>query len=163
MKPADLLSLLQGLHADKLALRRRHEAGARRVPGYEHNNTYQYVINRENEHLSWLSAAILEYGATPAEPGADLPVPETGKGAAAGPGVFDDDVRAARAFLEKWATRTAAVTHARHRKMLDLMMGETREQLRFFELAAAGSHDLLGRRPAGAGTGGGVMPARWIE
>ena len=55
------------------------------------------------------------------------------------------------------------MTHARHRKMLDLMLGEVAEHQRLFQQAAAGQSDLLGRRPAGAGTGGGVMPARWIE
>jgi hypothetical protein len=47
--------------------------------------------------------------------------------------------------------------------MLRLMMGEMREQQRFFELALAGRTDLLGRRADGAGTGGGVLPIRWIE
>ena len=47
--------------------------------------------------------------------------------------------------------------------MLDVMLGEVREHQRFFEQAAAGRQDLLGRRPAGSGTGGGVLSTRWIE
>jgi hypothetical protein len=47
--------------------------------------------------------------------------------------------------------------------MLNVIVGETLEHKRFFEQAAAGRTDLLGNRPQGAGTGGGVLPVRWIE
>lgn len=162
MKPDDLVALLRDLYADKLALCRRHEDGARLVSGYEINNTYQYVVNRELEHLSWLRSALQDYGAEPGGSPAAIPVPATPRGDAA-PAVIEDDVRSARQLVERWTPRVAQVPDSRHRRMLDLLLGETREQLRFFELAAAGRSDLLGRRPAGAGTGGGVMPTRWIE
>ena len=53
--------------------------------------------------------------------------------------------------------------NARHRSLLRVILGETLEQKRFFEQAVAGRTDLLGRRADGAGTGGGVLPVRWIE
>ena len=55
------------------------------------------------------------------------------------------------------------LSHARHRTMLNVIIGETLEHKRFFEQAVAGRADLLGRRADGAGTGGGVLPTRWIE
>jgi hypothetical protein len=55
------------------------------------------------------------------------------------------------------------MTHARDRKMLELLLGEVAEHQRFFEQAAGERPDLLGRRPASAGTGGGVLPGRWVE
>ena len=45
-----------------LALLNRHEAVARLVGNLDFNNTYQYVVAREETHLSWLQAAIEELG-----------------------------------------------------------------------------------------------------
>jgi hypothetical protein len=163
VKPADLHSLLLDFYRDKLALYRRHERGAQRVASYEFNNTYQYILNREDTHLTWLRAAIEGLGGVPSDPAAELPVPDAGKGEQGALAILEDDVRTSRAFIETWAPRLAAVTHDRHRKMLDLILGEVREHQRFFEQAVAGRQDLLGRRPAGSGTGGGVMSTRWIE
>jgi len=163
VKPADLLALLQDVYRDKLALYDRHARGAERIAGYEFNNTYQYIVNREAAHLDWLRAAIEGLGGQPAVPGAALAVPDGGKGTDAGTAVAEDDARSARAFVERWGPLLGVVTHDRHRKMLDLMVGEVREQQRLFQQIAAGQIDVLGRRPAGAGTGGGVMPTRWIE
>ena len=53
--------------------------------------------------------------------------------------------------------------HARHRTMLQRHPGRDAEQRRFFDQAMAGRTDLLGRRADGAGTGGGVLPTRWVE
>ncbi len=64
MKPADLLAILREFHRDKLTMRQRHVAVAKRVSQYDANNTYQYVINREDLHLSWLDAAIAELDGT---------------------------------------------------------------------------------------------------
>ena len=47
---------------EKAALRRRHEAVARLAGQYDLNNTYQYVIAREDQHLAWLAAAIADSG-----------------------------------------------------------------------------------------------------
>ena len=54
MKPTDLVALLQECYRDRLALAEHHRAVAVHVPGYDINNTYQYVINREETHLEWL-------------------------------------------------------------------------------------------------------------
>ena len=58
---------------------------------------------------------------------------------------FADDARANAAFIEKWQGRVETVTNARHRGMLRVILGEMREHQRFFEQAAAGRDDLLGR------------------
>jgi hypothetical protein len=163
VKPPDLLSLLQAVQADKLALYRRHEEGARKVAGYAFNNTYQYVLGREAAHLSWLRDAITGLGGAPAESVEALPVPQTGKRQDADHAVADDDARLVREFLGRWRPRVALIDHARHRKMLDLMFGECAEHLRFFEQAAGGELELLGRRMDGAGTGDGVLSTRWLE
>ncbi len=162
VKPADLLALLQEFYGAKLALYRRHEDGARLVSGYETNNTYQYMLAREDAHLAWLRAAITDLGAAPVDAVTVPPVPAGGKGEAAAHAVVEDDLRLMRAFVEVWRPRLPGVTHARHRKMLDLVFGEVLEHQRFFEQAVAGRGDLLGRRDEGAGTGGGVLPARWV-
>ena len=59
MKPTDLVALLQECYRDRLALAEHHRAVAVHVPGYDINNTYQYVINREETHLEWLAAALV--------------------------------------------------------------------------------------------------------
>ena len=48
-------------------------------------------------------------------------------------------------------------------EMVNLMLGETLEQQRFFEHMLAGREDLLGRRLPGSSTGDGVLPVRWIS
>ncbi len=162
MKPAEQQALLAGLYRDKRALYDRHERGARQVSSYEFNNTYQYVLNREAEHLSWLTAALEGLGGEVPGDIPSLPVPSA-SGTDSGRAVIEDDARHVRAFVEKWQSAVGTLGSARHRKMAELLLGETREQLRFFEQALAGRDDLLGRRPASAGTGGGVLSTRWVE
>ena len=62
MKATELLALLREFHRDKLTMRQRHVAAARHVPNYDFNNTYQYVICREDVQLNWLSDAITGHG-----------------------------------------------------------------------------------------------------
>ena len=76
--------------------------------------------------------------------------------------VITADREAAQRFGDKWRTRVDALPNARHRTVLNVILGETAEHKRFFDLAAAGRDDLLGRRADGAGTGGGVLPTRWL-
>lgn len=162
MTSTQLQTLLQDLDRDKVALRDRHVEGARHVSSYEFNNTYQYVINREDLHLSWVRNALADEGiAEPAAPAAiDVP---GGKGDARQQAIAADDAQRLQAFIAAWTPRAEAMTQARHRKMLSLMLGEMREQQRFFEQVTAGRDDLLGRRHRNTGTGGGVMPVRWLE
>ncbi len=162
VKPTDLLQLLIDVRAQKAALKGRHEAVARVVGQYDVNNTYQYVIAREDEHLRWLDAAIADLGGR---------VPETAPAPAVAAARNDDamrrlvgeDAQALDALVAAWQPRVAAATHARHRLMLDLMLGEAQEQARLFRQASAGSLDLLGRRTGGDRTPGSVLPTRWVE
>jgi hypothetical protein len=159
---AELKTLLEQLFRDKLAIRNRRVAAARLIGSYEINNTYQYVINRDDVQLSWLRDALTELGGTLAE----VPEPDvrpSGKGADAERGIIAADRDLSQQFVDRWRPRVENVTHARHRGMLRVILGETMEQKRFFDLALAGREDLLGRRPDGVGTGGGVLPTRWVE
>jgi hypothetical protein len=170
VKATEVLHTLRTFHKDKLTLLRRHVASARHVSDYDFNNTYQYVIAREEMHVSWVRDAILDVSGQTnaaasgeAENASEPTIQVTGKGVAAQRAVIAQDRDGAQAFVDKWRPRVAALTHARHRTMLNVILGETMEHKRFFEQAVAGRTDLLGSRPEGAGTGGGVLPTRWIE
>jgi hypothetical protein len=156
----DLLPLLQEFYRDKLSAVLQHIAGARVVSDYDANNAYQYIINREETQLSWVAQAIVALSAevptatdrTAAQPPTDMRA------------VIGQDVRDAQAFVDRWRPRVEAMGNARHRKMLEVVLGETLEQKRFFEQALAGRHDLLGRRTEDVGVlVGKVLPTRWIE
>lgn len=164
MTSTGLLSVLQEFHQDKLALRERHVAVARLVSDYAFNNTYQYVIAREDVHLSWLESAIAELGGTPSA-GAPVELPALRKRESVTPLVGHDSKQAA-AFVDKWRLRLDSVNNARHRGMMQVVLGEVLEHKRFFDQMLSGREDLLGRRsngPAQDGTGGGVLSVRWIE
>jgi hypothetical protein len=159
----ETLPLLIEFHRDKLAMMLRHQAGARLVGQYDVNNTYQYIVNREDVQLSWLEAAIAELGGAPApQTGADRAV--SGKKADASRQVIEEDARDAQAFVGRWTPRVDAMRNARHAKMLGVILGETLEQQRFFEQALAGRTDLLGKREAQlAPSHGVVLPSRWMD
>jgi len=164
----ELQQLLTDLASERVALIERHEAGARVVSHYDFNNTYQYVIAREETHLGWLGSALTELGAALPKASAALPVPAVGKMTkkvepAAFKSILDDDARTLGAFVQKWRPKLEAITHARHRTMLNVVMGESLEHQRLFAQAAAGFEDLLGKRTGGVARVGGVLPARWQE
>ena len=164
MRTDELLAVLRDFHRDKLTLRQRHVAVARQVAQYDANNTYQYVINREDVHLSWLESAIVELEGTP-DNVAEPPLTRLVWNESIVPLVAQDG-RDTGAFVNRWRPRLEVVTHARHRNMMNVILGETLEQKRFFEQIAAGREDVLGRRangPGSPGTGDGVMGVRWIE
>jgi len=159
---AELAALLLEAYRDKFALRERHVAGARLVSGYEFNNTYQYIVGREDAQVSWIRLAVEEAGAAvPADVPA-LPVPGAG-GRGAEQAVITDDSRLMQAFIERWTPRVQSMANARHRRMLQVILGETAEHKRFFDQMLEGRDDLLGRRHANVGTGGGVLSTRWVE
>jgi Mn-containing catalase len=162
VKPDELRSLLESFYQDKAALRARHVAAARQVDDYNVNNTYQYVIAREDMHLDWLRAAIADLGGTPPEV-APPDVRLQGRGDAAHKALFREDADLAGALIDRWKDRLPAITHARHRKMCQVVLGETMEHRRFFQQAWEGRDDLLGRRTGGLSTGGGVLSERWVE
>ena len=159
MKPADLLVLLREFYREKSGLRARHVAAARLIGDYNFNNTYQYVINREDVHLAWLRDAITDLGGTP-EDAAEPKIQASGKNAAET--IFREDSAEAQAFVDRWRSRVEQITHARNKTMLRLMLGEVLEQKRFFDQALAGRNDLLGRRADGMGTPGKVLSTRWV-
>lgn len=156
----DLLPLLQEFYRDKLSSVLQHTADARVVSDYDANNTYQYIINREETELSWVAQAIVELGG-------DVPTAASNqdeRSAADMRAVMERDAREAQAFVDRWRPRVDAMGNARHRKMLNVILGEALEQKRFFEQALAGRHDLLGRRTEDVGPlVGKVLPTRWIE
>jgi hypothetical protein len=163
----ELQQILTEFAADRVSLLERHDAGARAVSHYDFNNAYQYVISREETHLGWLQTALAELGAALPPASEAIPVPEILKSKKGDPGAFrgilEDDTRRLMSFVEKWRARVAAITHARHRLMLDVILGESREHQRIFEQAAAGIEDMLGRRTGGVARQGAVLPTRWME
>ena len=161
MKPAELLTVLRECHRDKLTARQRHVAVAKQVGDYEFNNTYQYIINREDVQLQWLEAAIADLAGTP-DVVAEPTLPARGRKDSILP-LVAEDARQAADFVAKWKPRAAKMTQARHRTMMGVILGETLEQKRFFDQMTAGNDDLLGRRHRSVGTGDGVMAVRWIE
>ncbi|MGE3840892.1 MAG: ferritin-like domain-containing protein [Vicinamibacterales bacterium] len=162
MTSSELVAVLQEFTRDKLALRQRHIAGAERVSNYDFNNTYQYIINREDAQVAWLSTALADVGGAVPEAGG-VSVPAEGKGDAAQNAVISNDVRQQQAFVEKWRTRVGQLSNARHRKMLQVVVDESQEHCRFFEQMIDGRADVLGRRTGGESTGGGVLPVRWLQ
>jgi hypothetical protein len=157
----DLLATLKELHRDKLTLRERHVAVARYVDHYDFNNTYQYAINREDVHLSWLETAIRELnGTADVLPEAQVAAPGKKDGFTA---LVQEDARSADALVAKWRARVGDITNIRHAKMVKVILGETLEHQRFFAQIAQGNELVLGTRMPGAGTGNGVMGVRWVE
>jgi hypothetical protein len=157
--PAETRGLLEEFYRDTLQLMLARQANARSVTAYDANNAYQQVLGRQDVHLRWLADAIAGLGGSVG----DLP---SGEGAQPGAQkeqtrqLIQADQQAQQAFLARWEPRSAAVTNARHRKMLGLILGEMREHLRAFQQALDGRTDLLGRYPSGKQPSDGVLPAR---
>jgi hypothetical protein len=163
----ELKQFLTSFASERLTLIQRHEAAARVVSHYDFNNTYQYVISREETHLTWLESALTELGESLPKPAAspDVPTPKSRKKAdiTTFRVILEEDARLLDAFVERWRGRIAGMTHARHRIMLEVILGESVEHQRLFEQAAAGFEDLLGRRTGGVARVGEVLPVRWME
>src|SRR5688572_24653646 len=141
----------------------RHQSGARFIAQYDVNNTYQYIVNRDDVQLTWVEAAINELGGSVAQPSQPQRT-ASGTKAEAARQVLEEDARDSQAFVDRWRDRVEGMANARHAKMLRLILGEVLEQKRFFEQALAGRTDLLGRRGAQVGPSHGeVLPSRWIE
>jgi hypothetical protein len=159
----DLLPLLQEFYGDKLTALLRHQESARHVVQYDFNNTYQYILNREEAQLSWVATAISELGGVAPED-ADSGRSVDSKGTDAARQVIEEDARDAQAFVDRWRPRVDAMANARHAMMLRVILGEVLEARRFFEQALAGRTDLLGKRADQLGPAHGeVLPSRWIE
>ena len=141
-------------------VRGQHQGGALTVSQYDANNTYQYVINREETQLSWIADAVRELGGTVD----DLKPPDSVLLPTDAASIERSDAQQAQAFVDRWRPRAAAMNDARWGRMIATILGETLEQKRFFEQALAGRTDLLGRRSEAVGARvGHVLPTRWIE
>jgi hypothetical protein len=160
VRPSELLAFLQEFYRERAALYLRHIAVARHIGNLDFNNTYQYVVNREDTHLAWLRAAITELGGDVPDTGAE-PSLQAATTKGFGAGLIDEDARGTAAFVERWKDRVETVGNARDRGMLRVILGEMREHQRFFEQAVAGREDLLGRRLDAGPRRGQVAASRW--
>jgi hypothetical protein len=158
---AELLALLQAFYAERVAIWLRHIAVSRHVGNLDFNNTYQYVVNREDTHIAWLRSAIEELGGVAPPPGAELLI-EASKAKDFAVSLIREDADGNKAFVDKWKDRVETLRDARHRGTLRVILGEMSEHQRFFEQAVAGREDLLGRRPDSEARRGSVMASRWL-
>ena len=156
---SNLADLIREFLLERTSLLMRHEDVAEQVPDYDINNAYQYIIAREQTHLSWLQHALLDLGAT-------LPADPARQAVAAGKGeawksLAADDARSAAQFVEKWRAKVEDISHARHKGLLKVVLGEMLEHKRLFDQAAAGNKNLIGTSLAINDHTGAVMGARW--
>jgi hypothetical protein len=161
--PNELQGLIRDFYLERLALLMQHEAVARHIADYDVNNAYQYVIAREETHVSWLQHALLDLGvANPADPSRpDIKPSRKGK-----EGLLElsaTDARDNQRFVEKWRDRVENVTHARHKGMLRVILGEMLEHARLFEQASQGRTDIIGTPLSIHTRRGHVIGTRWIE
>ena len=159
MTEQPLHELIRDIYLERVSLLMRHEDVAQVITDYDINNAYQYIIAREQTHLSWLQHALLDLGAKlVADParGATL----SAKGDAWKSFAAEDAAANAR-FVEKWRPQIETVTHARHKGMLKVILGETLEHKRLFDQAASGRRDLIGKSLEINDHTGDVMTSRW--
>jgi hypothetical protein len=155
-----LADLIRDFYLERVAMLMRHEDVAVTVTDYDINNAYQYIIAREQTHLSWLQHALLDLGAeSPADParGAALSAKRDAWKSFAG-----EDAGGNGRFVEKWRGRVEEVTNARHKGMLKVILGEMLEHKRLFEQASQGRRDLIGTSLAINDHSGDVMGARFV-
>lgn len=158
----DLQHLIRDFYLARLALLIRHEDVARHVSDYDVNNAYQNIVSREETHVSWLQHALLDLGAPiPADP-ARPSVAAAGKGDA-WKALAAEDARANQQFVDQWRPRVETITHARHKGMLKVVLGEMLEHKRLFDQAAAGRTDLIGTHLPINERRGVVADTRWVE
>lgn len=158
-----LQQLLGELYLERLGLLIRHERSAQVMDDYDINNAYQYVLAREETQVSWLQHALLDLGSdVPPDPPAAA-AHEVGKRGPVPSDIAREDARLNDQFIAKWRDRVEAITNARHKGMLKVILGEMAEQRRFFEQAAAGNTDLLGKAMPKDEHAGKVLATRWVE
>ena len=163
MTPTELQSLIRDFYLERLALLLQHEAAARHVSDYDVNNAYQYVIAREETHVSWLQHALLDLGMQiPADPARPSLKPSR-KGKDAVIELSGADAEANTRFVDKWRDPVEQVTNARHNGMLRVILGEMLEHARIFEQASQGRTDIIGKSLPIHTRRGEVIGTRWIE
>jgi hypothetical protein len=157
VSPAELLQFLNEFHRDTLALFKARQTNAQSVAAYDANNGYQQILGRQEIHLQWLRDAIAALGSTAADTLDQVSGTASRETARS---IIDADAAGQKAFIDRWFPRTTSVTNARHRKMLELILGEMKEHLRVLQQAAESRADLLGRHADGKVLRGTVMAAR---
>jgi hypothetical protein len=160
--PSELQQLLREFYLERLTLLMRHEASARHVTDYDVNNAYQYIISREETHISWLQHALVQLG-VPLPPDPSSPsVSKLSKAKDAEFKLYEEDAHGNQQFVNTWRDRIQHVTNARHKGMLKVILGEMIEHERLFEQASEGRTDIIGKPMAIHERRGKVMPTRWV-
>ena len=157
MTPAELLKLLNDFHGETLHLFKARQTNAQSVAAYDANNAFQQVIGRQEVHLRWLSDAIAMLGGTAADSADQLSGMASRETARS---IIDRDAADQKAFIDRWTPVVPIVTNARHRKMLELILGEMKEHLRMLQQAADSRPDVLGRHADGKVLRGTVIAVR---
>lgn len=160
MSAANPADLIRDFSTERVSLLMRHEDVARTITDYDINNAYQYIIAREQTHLTWLQHALLDLGAPLAGDPSRGPT-LTARGDA-WKSFAAEDARANAQFVEKWRPRVETITHARHQRMLKVILGEMLEHKRLFAQAADGRKDLIGTSLEINDHSGDVMPVRFV-
>ena len=159
MSAPTLADLIRDCYLERVSMLMRHEDVAQLVTDYDINNAYQYIIAREETHLSWLQHALLDLGAPlPTDPGRGPTLSAKGD---AWKSLAGEDARVNQQFADKWRPKVEDVSHARHKGMLKVIIGETLEHKRLFDQAAAGRKDLIGKSLDINDHSGDVMATRW--
>ena len=160
MSAQTLPELIRDMYLERVSLLMRHEDVAQVVTDYDINNAYQYMIAREQTHLSWLQHALLDLGAPlvndPPRGPAVSAKGDSWKSLAA------DDARANAQFVEKWRPKVETLSNARQKGMLKVILGEMLEHKRLFDQAAAGNKELIGKSLEINDHSGAVMPVRFV-
>ena len=160
MSAPALADVIRDFYLERVSMLMRHEDVAVCVTDYDANNAYQYIINREQTHLSWLLHALIDLGVpTPDDPARGAAVSAKGD---AWKSLAGEDARANLQFVEKWRPRVEQVTNARHKGMLEVILGEMLEHKRLFDQAAEGRRDLIGTSLEINDHSGTVMPVRFV-
>jgi hypothetical protein len=155
-----LAELIRDFYLERVRQLMRHEDVAAVVTDYDANNAYQYIIAREQTHLSWLIHALLDLGlAAPADPARGAALSARGD---AWKALAGEDARGNLQFVDRWRPLVEGVTHARHQGMLKVILGEMLEHKRLFDQAAAGRKDLIGTSLEINDHSGTVMPVRFV-
>ena len=160
MSAPTLAELIREFYLERVGHLMRHEDVAQTITDYDINNAYQYIIAREETHLSWLQHALLDLGAPLVDDPARGPV-LTAKGDA-WKAMSSDDAKGNARFVEKWRAKIDDVSNARHKGMLKVILGETLEHKRLFDQAASGNKNLIGTSLAINDHSGDVMSVRFV-
>jgi hypothetical protein len=160
--PPELQQLLRDFYLERLALLMRHEAAARLIGDYDVNNAYQYMISREETHISWLQHALVDFGGQiPGDP-SPISVTTSRKGDEAVAALSGEDARLNQEFVDKWREKIEHVTNARHQGMLRVILGEMLEHKRIFEQSSEGRRDIIGTSMDIHERRGQVLGTRWV-